>query len=198
MTYTSGNLVGDGTLNPPNIATFNIGSGDGVAGGLPFASNGIVTGTLTFGGNLAFNNGGIYLWTLQDNGRVDGKSQIDVAGNLTINATGGGFILKVQSYDSSGTIGGLASNFSIYSPATWTILSAGSITNFAASDFTIDSSNFEGGGISNTNFSLTQSGGQIMLNFTPVPEPSTWALLGTGVAAVAIFGVRRRRAAARA
>ncbi|HEY5080076.1 MAG TPA: PEP-CTERM sorting domain-containing protein [Opitutaceae bacterium] len=34
------------------------------------------------------------------------------------------------------------------------------------------------------------------MNFTPVPEPSTWALLGSGLAAVALFGLRRRRSPA--
>jgi autotransporter-associated beta strand protein len=201
MTYTSGNLIGDGTFAPSNLSTITIGSGDGVAGGLPFASNGIVAGTLTFGGNLAFNNGGIYLWTLQDNGRVDGVSHIDVTGNLVVNATAGGFTLKVQSYDASGNAGGMASNFSIYAPYTWTILTTtGTISNFLQSDFTIDSSNFEGGGISASHFLLTENGAnnQLMLSFTPVPEPSTWALLGIGAVGVAFAGVRRRRRAATA
>jgi hypothetical protein len=31
-----------------------------------------------------------------------------------------------------------------------------------------------------------------MLNFTPVPEPSTWALMATGLGAL-VAAVRRRR-----
>jgi hypothetical protein len=199
MTYTAGNLVGDGTFNPSNFSTIPIpiGTGDAVAGGLPFNNNGIVAGTLTFGANLAFNNGGEYYWILQDNGRSDGVSHIDVTGNLVVNATAGGFTIKVASYNSSGIAGGLASNFSIYSPMSWAIVTTttGSIMNFSAADFTIDSSAFEGGGIPSSNFSLTQSGNQLMLNFTPVPEPSTWALLAIGVTGVSLAGLRRRRLA---
>jgi autotransporter-associated beta strand protein len=201
MTYTSGNLVGDGTFNPSNLPTIAIGTGDAVAGGLPFNNNGIIAGTLTFGGNLAFNNGGEYYWTLQDNLRSDGVSHIDVTGNLAVNATAGGFTLKVQSYDASGNAGGMASNFSIYAPMTWTILTTtGTISNFLQSDFTIDSSSFEGGGIPSSHFLLTENGAnnQLMLSFTPVPEPSTWALLGIGAVGVALAGVRRRRRAATA
>jgi hypothetical protein len=198
MTYTSGNLVGDGTFAPSNLPTISVGTGDAVAGGLPFAQNNIVTGTLTFGGNLAFNNGGEYYWTLQDNGRSDGVSHIDVTGNLAVNATAGQFTIKVQSYDSSGNAGGLASNFNIFAPTSWAIVTAGSITGFSAADFTINSSSFEGGAVPSANFFLTQSGNQLMLNFTPVPEPSTWALLGAGLGmlGLAVGRVRRRAAAA--
>jgi hypothetical protein len=36
------------------------------------------------------------------------------------------------------------------------------------------------------------SGPNLMLNFTPVPEPSTWALMATGLGAL-VAAVRRRR-----
>lgn len=194
MTYTSGNLVGDGTFSPSNLSTITIGANQGVAAGLPFAESDFVAGKLSFGGNLAFNNGGEYYWILQDNSRTDGVSQIDVAGNLVVNASAGGFTLKVQSYDAAGIPGNPAANFNIYAPASWAIVTVGgSIMNFNASAFTIDSSSFEGGGIASTHFSLTQSGSQLMLNFTPVPEPSTWALIGAGTCILGLAALRRRR-----
>jgi autotransporter-associated beta strand protein len=194
MIYTSGNLVGDGTFAPSNLPTITIASGQAVAGGLPFSHNTVIAGTLSFAGDLAFDNGGEYYWTLQDNGRPDGVSHIDVAGNLQINATGGGFTLFVQSFDAAGNSGGLASNFNVYAPASWAILTTGgSIQNFSAADFTILSPTFEGGTVSSSQFSLSLNGGdQLMLNFTPVPEPSTWALLGGGLAVLATGRARRR------
>jgi hypothetical protein len=40
-------------------------------------------------------------------------------------------------------------------------------------------------------FLLTSSGNNIVLDFTPVPEPSTWALMAAGVAALGFSGWRR-------
>jgi hypothetical protein len=69
-------------------------------------------------------------------------------------------------------------------------LNGGSLTGFNAADFTIDTSNFVNG-VSGTPF-LTSDASNIYINFTPVPEPSTYALLGLGLGAV-LFPVLRRR-----
>ena len=42
-------------------------------------------------------------------------------------------------------------------------------------------------------FSVFQSGGDLMLEFNPVPEPSTWLLLAGGLGIVGFGVVRRRR-----
>jgi hypothetical protein len=78
-------------------------------------------------------------------------------------------------------------------PTSWTIFQATTITGFVSdgSQFSIDQSQFLGGGI----FSLTQSGTNLVLNFTPVPEPSTYALMALGLGATGLAAWRKRRRA---
>jgi hypothetical protein len=40
---------------------------------------------------------------------------------------------------------------------------------------------------------LSTVGSDVLLNFTPVPEPSTWALLLAGLGLVGFRKLRRRR-----
>jgi PEP-CTERM motif len=203
LTLTSGNLFGDGTVNPGNAGlggTVTIGTNVGVAGGLPFGDgNTAISGTLSFAGNLKFSGGGSYYWTLQDNARPDGASSLAVAGNLDLTAlTTSSFNLGVYTFDTTGNVG-LASNFNPAAPASWTIVTTGgTILGFNAANFLISAAGFENGSFTGTNFFLTENGAQnqLILNFTPVPEPSTWALLGVGLGMMGFIAIRSRRRAA--
>jgi len=188
LTLASGSTIGgSGTFDPTG--------GVVIAGGIavrPF--NGDTqsdVGTLSFGSTLTLGAGGIYDFAVETASGAAGigYSTISAAGALTVTATSGSFILNVASLDPGTLVSGQA-NFSSLLPYTWTILSAGSITGFSASDFTINTSAFlnsTGGGA----FSLVQAGNNIDLDFTPVPEPATWALVAVG-ACVLGLGARRR------
>ena len=145
-------------------------------------------------GSITVNttNGGTYLWTLQDVTRTDGLSLLNISGNLNITASAGGFNLEIITFDSTGNEG--LANLTVGTPYSLVIAHAsGGITGFSPSAFTINASQFQNGTLSPTVFTLTQSGNDLYLNFTPIPEPSTYALLGLGLGAVLVPALRRRR-----
>ena len=72
-----------------------------------------------------------------------------------------------------------AANFNSAQSAQWTLATAGSITGFNASSFAFDTSAFANG-LGGGSLNITDTGTSLVLNFTPVPEPSTWLLLAFG------------------
>ena len=74
----------------------------------------------------------------------------------------------------------------------WTLLSAQSISGFSTSDFTIDDTTFFQNALGGGTFSISDVSNDLVLSFTPVPEPSTWLLMATGLCTLAA-AVRRRR-----
>jgi hypothetical protein len=120
---------------------------------------------------------------------------INVTGTLTVSATAGNpFTINLESINPGTGLPGMA-NFSSLGTYQWTLLSATTISGFSASDFTINDSSFTNS-IGIGGFFVSASGSDIFLNFTPIPEPSTWALMAAGVAALGFAGWRRRRARA--
>ncbi len=197
-----GNIGGYGTIAPGSPETITFENGSGLTGGRGALGAGDsshpVVGTLSFGPNatLNFGGGGGLQFSIMNAAGTAGVdySTINVAGALNVSATPlNQFTIQLVGVDSTGQLVGTANTFSASQTYSWTLLSAGSITNFNAGAFAFDSSNFFSNPTSSGTFFVSQSGNDLMLNFTPVPEPSTWALMVSGVFALGAAFRRRRR-----
>jgi autotransporter-associated beta strand protein len=196
-------IGGYGTISTGQTITIQALSG--ITGGTGTVRTADVThpviGTLSFGPGtpVVFGpSGGLQLSIEDASGAAGvGYSTIDVAGNLSITAGPGAntFNIQLVGVDSTGQRIGVASNFSLSQSYSWTLVSAGSISGFSSTDFFIDSTSFFSNPTAPGAFSVAQSGNNLVLNFTPVPEPSTWALMACGVCMLAGAAVRRRRRA---
>jgi autotransporter-associated beta strand protein len=191
LTFTSGTLGGT-NLNGVNLTGANaIGSGK-------VLSPGNSPGTLQVD-DVAFGNGGAYLWEINDlslaqggtagtKGGNPGWDWIDGTGNaLDLTGLGAnGFTLQI---DSLNALNGWNANGS-YS---WVIATFGSINGFNAGNFVLDSSAFGDQNSLNGSFSLGVSGNDLVLSYAAVPEPSTYTLFALGLGALLALRRKQRR-----
>ena len=198
LIYTGGMLQGFGTFSPASVngtpgGAIVFDSGKGVVGGVFGLGTRSVPGQLTITNSVDLANGGIMVWTLQNADQTGGFSQLSVSGgNLNISATTGQFHVFLASLDSNGTAGWAnLTGGQAYSLAIAT--TTGTLTGFNASDFTLDTSLFQNSFIVSP--FLTADANNLYLNFTAVPEPSTYALMGLGLGAVLFPALRRRKRA---
>jgi autotransporter-associated beta strand protein len=182
-------LAGDGTITN-NTAALPITNSVILS---PSASPGGGPGNLTFTAPLIFV-GGAFHFQLYDAAGAPGIGwgEVTATGGMDFTgATANSITFNVVSVNSTGQSANTL-NFNSVVGYSWTFATASSITSFSAADFNIITSGFTngtGGGI----FSVSQVGNNLDLNFTPVPEPSTWAMMGLGSAAIGLLAWRRRR-----
>lgn len=188
----AGTLGGSGTVN----GTVTVSSGGTLS---PGNSPGLLTQ-----GATTLNGGGNYNWQIVDATGIAGAGfdsiNLTTGSALTLNnSSGDTFKINLWSLSSIGPdVNGDATNFSNASDYSWTLISTDqTISSFSADKFTINVAAINGtngftnalaGGTFSVSLSLDQT--DLVLNYTAVPEPSTWLLLaGTGT----FFMIMRRR-----
>jgi autotransporter-associated beta strand protein len=129
-----------------------------------------------------------YDWEVNDFTGPDAGTAFDQLRLTTLDLTGGSgsYVLNVLGLTAGNTTG-LVPNFSEISRS-WTILttSAG-ISNFNTASWSINTTGFSDPDTGN--WSLAQSGNDLVLSYTVIPEPKAALLGGLGI----IFLLRRRR-----
>lgn len=214
-------LLNGGTLAVDNNTTLGneiITEAGRLAGFGTFASSPIIGANVTIAPGLAerlighldfyeltLASGGTLEWNVRDAtaaANTGGWDTISVSSPTTLIVTATEatpFSVKIVSLQGNGTPG-LAANFDPSQPYSWMLIESYSTIGFDPTKLSVDSSLFANGlayderGNGAFWFSLGgEYGNSLMLNFTPVPEPSTYALLGLGLGVVAWSAWRRRR-----
>ena len=189
---SGGTLSGNGTIG----SSISVGSNVALAPGDS-------PGTLTFTNTLTWAPGGSYNFEIVSAaGNVPGTSYdtivIASTGSLTITANSGGkFNLDLLSLSSSTSTAGNVVDFNPGTSYSWQIASStNAISGFSAGAFNIDTTGFSNplnGGFFNVSLGGPGGNTALFLNFTPVPEPSTWALMIVGTGTILFPALKRRK-----
>jgi autotransporter-associated beta strand protein len=213
-TVRAGTLVVNGTVGGNGSLTVRNG---GTLGGNGTVNKAVTVesgGTLSPGnspgalsqGSTTVNGGGNYNWQVYDASGLAGT------GFDTINLTAGSvltiastdlskFNINLWSLSSIGPdVNGNAINFDNTQTYTWTLFATDqAIANFSADKFQINVGAINGtGGFSNAlnggifSVELADSGTDLVLKYSAIPEPATWLLLAGSLTCVLVMRRRRR------
>jgi MYXO-CTERM domain-containing protein len=202
-------VAADATLDVSAKSGFTLGSAQTLSGGGTVSGDIVIAGThtpgfspglQTFEDNLTYGNGSAIVWELAANStgnRGTAHDAIDVLGDLTLQGTVSLSLL----FDSPGSGVDWTNAFwdsEVFGEQGWKILGVtGTINGFA--NLQVASSTWlDANGVAFATarplgaFTLRQEGTGVYLNYTPVPEPSTYGL-ALGALALAASALRRRR-----
>jgi autotransporter-associated beta strand protein len=133
-------------------------------------------GTLTTGGET-WNKGGSMVFSLNNATNSAGWSLLNITGGLGVAANAiNPFTIKLESLTTSNTLGPIT-GFNASASNSWIIATTASgFTNFAASDFVVDTTAFANS-ISGGSFRVATNGNSLLLNFSPsaVPQPPSFS-----------------------
>lgn len=150
-------------------------------------------------GSQTWNDGGTYLWEINNSGGTKGADPgwdwLNITGTLELGSlTAGGFTIDIDSL-TAGNVLGDAVGFDTFTQSDGIVdysfviaTASGGINNFDASLFTLDLSDFSNA--PSWYWEIVLSGNDLVLEAYAVPEPSSTFLLGLGGLALAL---RRKR-----
>jgi autotransporter-associated beta strand protein len=198
-----GKLVVDGSLSASSAVAINSGGtlgGHGTVGAVTINSGGTISpgnspGTMN-SLTETWNGGGTYVWELNDATGTKGATSgtgwdwLSISGGLTIASTElDKFTIQITSLGLDNLPGNAVN---VTGEKMWVLATAsGGITGFDSGRILLDVSHFTNDPNA-SRFSLSVIGNDLILTYTAIPEPSTYA---TGIAGllVGIVLLRRRR-----
>ena len=193
--YNRGLLQVDGTLDGNVLQATGQISGNGyITGEVDLRGSSVAPGDspgkLTVG-SLDAANAFFEFEINSANGTAGGTTGWDLLSSLGgIRLFGDDFTIDLKSLDQSNRPGEIF-DFDPTHDYHWVFMTGSSILLFDPADFHIDLSNFANH--FDGQFSVSEVGNSLVLNYTAVPEAGTMVLTGIGFGAIVIVGLSRRR-----